>query len=560
MHVTDGHFDAVDTGHLSAQRELPPDYLQIPERVNFTDLAVSRHVLDGRGGRPALHFEGRTFTYAELDAYINRCGNALRSLGIGRGSRFVIRGHNSPQYVALFFAGLKLGAVPIPSNSLFRAWEVEHIVHTSEAQVVFTTEALAGAVEEVRANCTSLEVVVSLDGEPGGAGPSFEELMADQPAELAAADTAADELAFMIYTSGTTQRPKGVEHAHRTVIAASDPVCHEIMQLRPDDVCMQPQEISFIYSLMCGLVFPLYAGAQTVLYPGRFEPRRALELVQRYGVTEFFAVPTIYRMLLAAESLEGYDVSSVRMGVSGGEPLSEQTYHEVRSRFGFEIYDVIGQTEAWTFMGNQPGLPVKPGSLGRPLTGRRANILDEAGKEAGVGEVGYLCLDGDDPALAMGYRGQPELWTARFHGGWYYTGDLAYRDDDGYYWYVARGDDLIKSRAYLISPGEVEAATMQHPAVLEAAVIGVPDEMIGQRVRAYVVLKSGHDLGDEFSTAMDALKEEICDQARSVIAPYKVPKEVEFVQELPKTASGKIRRAELRRAVLGAQTDPSPTE
>lgn len=531
----------VGSRSMARQAERPPGYLQIPERLNFTDVAVTRHVREGRGDRPALHFEGTTFTYAELDAYVNRCGNALRSLGIGRGARFLIRGPNSPKYAALFFAGLKLGAVPIPSNSLFRAWELEHILHNSEAQAVFTTEALAAPVEEVRDNCPSLEVVVSLDDGPDYQRQSLDELMAGQTSELSTADTAADDLAFIIYTSGTTSRPKGVEHAHRTVIANGDPVVHELMQLRPDDVVMQPQEISFIYSLICGLVFPLYAGAQAVLYPGRFDPERALAAVQRYGVTEFVAVPTIYRMLLTVEDVaERYDLSTIRMGLSGGEPLPEHTYHEVRRRFGFEIYDLIGQTEAWIFMSNRPGLPVKPGSLGQPLTGRHTSIRNEAGEEVDVGEVGHLCIAGDDPGLALGFRNQPKMWAARFHGDWFYTGDLAYRDEDGYYWYVSRGDDLIKSRAYLISPGEVEAGAMQHPAVLEAGVIGVPDDLIGQRVRAYVVLKPGHEPGD-------VLAAEICDRVRSVVAPYKVPKEIEFLQELPKTASGKIRRTELRK-------------
>ena len=520
--------------------ELPPGYLQIPERVNFTDLAVSRHVREGRGACPALHFEGTTFTYAELERYINRCGNALRTLGIGPGARFVIRARNSPQYAALFFAGLKLGAVPIPSNSLFRAWELGYIIRNSGAKAVFTTEGLVAPVEEVRANCPSLESIVSIDGGPSCQGTTLDQLMVNQPDELSAADTRADDLAFLIYTSGTTQRPKGVEHAHRMVIAGSDAVCNELMQLRPEDVCMQPQEISFVYSLICGLVFPLYAGAQTVLYPGRFDPDRALQAVQRYGVTEFVAVPTIFRMLLTAEDVtERYDLSSIRMGISGGEPLPEHTYKEVRRKFGFEIYDLIGQTEAWIYMSNRPGLPVKPGSLGQPLTGRCTAILGGSGEPAAVGEVGHLCIAADDPGLALGYRGQQELWEQRFKGGWFYTGDLAYRDEDGYYWYVSRGDDLIKSRAYLISPGEVEAATMQHPAVLESAVIGVPDKLLGQRVRAYVVLKPGHE-------PTPALAEEIRERARMVIAPYKIPKDIEFLPELPKTATGKIRRTELR--------------
>lgn len=525
---------------VQAEPKLPDTYLQIPERLNFADLVVDRHVREGRGDRPAIHYENTTLAYAELARLVNRCANALRSLGIGRGDHFVIRAPNSPTYAALFFGGLKLGAVPIPSNSLFRAWEIEHMINNSEARLVFTTGELEAPVKEVAPRCPTLGDVVSIE--------AMEELAAGESDELETADTAADDPAFVIYTSGTTAKPKGVEHAHRLVIADGDPVAWALMQLTPDDVCMQPQEISFIYSLMCGLLFPLYAGAQSVLYPGRFDPERAMEAVQRYRVAEFIAVPTIFRMLLAVPDIEErYDLSSIRMGVSGGEPLPEDTYREAKRRFGFEIYDLIGQTEATIYMSNRPGLPVKPGSLGKPLPGRRASVRDEDANELPVGEIGHLCIGADDPALALGYRKQEELWKERFRSGWFYSGDLAYQDEDGYYWYVSRADDLIKSRAYLISPKEVEAATMEHPGVLESGVIGVPDPMIGQRVRAYVVLKPGYEPSDE-------LAEEITAKVREVIAPYKTPKEIEFVPELPKTATGKIRRNELRERALAANS------
>jgi acyl-coenzyme A synthetase/AMP-(fatty) acid ligase len=512
--------------------ELPPSYLQIPETLNFADLVVTKHVREGRAERPAIHYEGRTYTYADVEAYTNRSGNALRSLGIERGDHFVIRAPNSLAYAGLFLGGLKLGAVPIPSNSLFRAWEIEHMVRNSEAKLVFVAEEFRGPVDEVSGQCPTLEDVIPIE--------SWDERVAGESDELEALEMHRDDPAFMIYTSGTTAKPKGVEHAHRLIVADGDPVAWTLMQLRPDDVVMQPQEISFIYSLICGLLFPLYAGAQAALYPGRFDVDRAMEAVQRYRVTEFVAVPTIYRMMLAVPDLEErYDLSSVRMGISGGEPLPEDTYRESKRRFGFEIYDLIGQTEAVIWMSNRPGLPVKPGSLGKALPGRIGIVADEDGNELPPREIGHLVIKDDDPAIALWYRHQDDLWRERFRNGWFYTGDLGYRDEDGYYWYVSRDDDLIKSRAYLISPKEVEAATMEHRGVLESGVVGVPDELIGQRVKAYVVLKPG-------SEPSDAMAEEIKETVRSVIAPYKCPREIEFVAELPKTATGKIQRKVLR--------------
>ncbi len=519
--------------------KLPATYMQIPERINIAAVTVDRQVAAGHGDRVAFYFEGQRITYRELQRRVNQCGNALLRLGVRRGDRFFIRAPNSPEYVAVALAGFKIGAVPIPTNSLFRAWELEHLINNSGAVAAFTTTDLVGPIAEVRPRCPDLKDVIMI-GAPAAGYPSWDQFMEGASDRLEAADTHKNDLAFMIYTSGTTGKPKGVEHAHRWIVGMGDPIVHVLLQLRPEDVCFQPQEISFMYSWGCSFLFPLYAGCSAVLYPGRFDVDRALAAVQKYRATVFTAVPTIFRMVVAKPDAEKqYDLSSLRMGVSGGEPLPADTYQEAKRKFGIEVYDSIGQSENHLFLGERPGMPVKPGSMGKPFPGHTVTVLDEDGKEAPPGAPGYLVIRNDDPGLTLGYRGMEDRWAALNKDGWFYTGDLAYKDEDGYYWYVSRSDDLIKSRAYLISPKEVEEAIMEHPAALEAGVIGLPDPMLGQKVKAYVTLKPGNQ-------ASPALAEAIIEKVKAVIAPFKAPREIEFVTELPKTATGKILRRELR--------------
>lgn len=518
---------------------LPPDYLSVPDRLNIASATVDRQVARGAGDRVAFYFGDQKITYRELQRRVNQCGNALGRIGVGRGDRFFIRSHNRLEYVVVALAGFKIGAVPIPTNSLFRAWEIESLINNSEAKAAFTTPDLMGPIAEVWPRCPSLEQVVMFGNEAAG-HRTFDELVAGTSDQLAAADTRADELAFIIYTSGTTGRPKGVQHAHRWIVGTGDPIVHCLLQVTPDDIILSPLEISFMYAWGCAFLYSLYAGCASVLYPGRFDVDRALEAVQKYRATRFLAVPTIYRMILSRNGVESqYDLSSIRIAISGGEPLPVDTYQEMKRRFSLEISDSIGQTEIHNYIGQRVGLPVKAGSMGQPFPGHVVTILDDEGRDVPPGTVGHLAIRNDNPGLTLGYRKMEELWRQVNRSGWFYTGDLAYRDADGYLWYVSRSDDLIKSRAYLISPKEVENAIMEHPAVLEAGVVGVPDPDLGQRVKAYVTLKPGHE-------PSSALAAEIIEKVKTVIAPYKAPKDIDFVHELPKTATGKVLRRELR--------------
>jgi benzoate-CoA ligase family protein len=520
-------------------------FLSIPSEFNIAAAIVDRHVAAGRGAKVAVWFDGQPYTYAGLRELSNRFANVLRSLGVQRGDRVMLRlGTNLHAMVAIL-GSLKLGSVVIPSSTLLREQEVEKILCNSDAIVAVSTKEFAGPIGAVRSRTALKYLILTEDGDH----LSWNSLMERASPNFVPAPTSARELAFIMYTSGTTGEPKGVEHAHRWVLGTGDPVMREMIDLKPDDICYQPQDWSFMYPLGSSFFHPLFAGATVVVNQGRFDPEGALTTIERYRVTVFAAVPTIYRLLLAVPNVESrYHLNSLRLGISAGEALPPDTFGQWRERFGVTIYDGLGQTEGHIFIANRLNMPIKPGSMGKPLRGYQAAVLDDNGNLARCGTSGHLAIRNEDhPGLALGYRKDPERWAAVNREGWYYTKDIAYVDEDGYYWYVARSDDLIKSRAYLVSPKEVESALLEHPAILEAAVVGIPDPAISNRIKAFVTLKAGN-------YGSDQLAAQIREYVRSVIAPYKVPQEIEFLGELPKTANGKILRRELRaRQPAGAE-------
>jgi benzoate-CoA ligase family protein len=519
-------------------------YLEIPEQLNIASFVVDRHVEEGRGARVAAWAEGRAYTFADLRALTNRFANALCALGVGHGDHVMLRLGTSLDTLIAILGTIKAGAIVLPTSFLFRDHEVEKILLNSEAVVAVSTPELLGPIEEVSRRTPMLRHIILAGGDgsafDGRRTLAWERVMAEASPEFDPARTHRDQPAFVIYTSGTTGDPKGVQQAHRWLIGAGDPYNREMVRMSADDVCYQPQDWSFIYPLGSGCLYPLMEGAAIVVPHGRFTPESSFETIERHRVTIFAAVPTIYRMMLALPDAERrYRIDSLRVGVSAGEALPADTLNEFRRRFGVTIYDGIGQTETHIFIGNRIGLEIKPGSMGKPLKGYEAAILDDEGHEQKRGEPGHLVFRNGHPGLTLGYRKAAARWDAVNRNGWYYTQDIAYVDADGYFWYVSRSDDLIKSRAYLISPKEVESALLEHPAVLEAAVVGIPDPQIGARIQGFVALRAGYP-------ASDALADEIRGYVRGVIAPYKVPHQIEFMAELPKTPNGKILRRVLR--------------
>jgi acyl-coenzyme A synthetase/AMP-(fatty) acid ligase len=525
-------------------------YLEIPDRLNLGHWVIDRHVAEGRGRRVAVRAGDAAYTYDDLRRLSNRAGNALRALGVGRGDRVLLRLGTSLDTMLAFLGAVKIGAVAMPTSPLLRELELRAILRNSEAALAVARPELAEPLEALQREGAWSGRLLLAEETPTARG--FAGLLERASEELVPIMTGAHEPAFMMYTSGTTGEPKGVLHAHRWIIGTGDPVAGAMLALSPDDVCFQPQDWSFIYALGCNFLYPFHAGACIVLPAGRFDPQETAQLIADHRVTVFCAVPTIYRMLLAQlEAADRPRLASLRCGVSAGEPLPVDTFREWRERFGVTLHDGLGQTESHIFLANRVGAAIKPGSMGRPLPGYEVAVLDDEGRPRPPGEPGHLVIRNDHPGLSLGYYRDPGRWAEVNRNGYYDTKDFAYVDGDGDYWYVSRSDDLIKSRAYLVSPKEVESALMEHPAVLEAGVVGTPDPVIGQRIHACVTLKAGVE-------ASPALGEELKVHTRRVLAPYKTPHEVEFVTELPKTLTGKVLRRQLRRPAGPAGDERGP--
>jgi acyl-coenzyme A synthetase/AMP-(fatty) acid ligase len=519
--------------------------LSIPEKMNMAYYACDKWAQGSNRDNPAMLFDDRTITWGELQDSVNRVGNALATMGIKRGNRVLFRSQNCLELYFSILAAMKIGAVPVPTSSLFGAREIQHILTDTQAVAAIVHSDSVAVMDEVKSECLKHLIVI---GESGGRGTPFEEAVKDSSTQLECADTSSSDEAFMLYTSGTTSAPKGIVHTHSWLIATGETVGKAEMELQPGDVTLSVSEINWMYPFGCNFFYPFYCGATVGVYQGRFDSERAFEYVERYKATHFIANPTIYkRMLLIEEPQKRWDCTSMKMGLSSGETLPPHVFKTWKSLFNCEIYDSMGQTEMHIFCCTRPGV-VRMSSMGKPFAGvPPVTVVDDEGNEVKAGEVGYLAISGEHPGLALRYENLEDMWQSRFKKGWYLTGDMSYIDEDGFFWFVSRSDDLIKSRGYLISPKEVEDTLEEHRSILEAAVVGKKDEILGQLVKAFVVLRPG-------KTGSDELVEELRQMTRDTIAPYKVPKEIEFVDEFPKTVTGKTMRRELRDRADGVES------
>jgi acyl-coenzyme A synthetase/AMP-(fatty) acid ligase len=413
-----------------------------------------------------------------------------------------------------------------------------------------TTTGLAGEVETAAQRAPALRhsIVVPYAGAPlQGAQLDFWRLVENASPHFQPADTASDDVAFIAYTSGTTGDPKGVVHCHRY------PISYESLiqywhGYRDDDVCACPAELGWLLPVACTFLYAMRAGLRIVLFhplDGRFRAESWLRLIDKYGITNFVGTPTIYRMLIADPAIEQARLSSLRHGVSAGEPLPPDTIAAVKRHLGFEPLDGIGMTECMVYCFNMLGLPYVQGSCGRPAPGCEIRLMDEELREVPIGSEGVLCVRrSTHPGMMKEYWNKPEQTAEIFRGEWYFSGDVLVKDEQGLFWFKGRSDDVIKASGYRISPFEVESCLVEHPAVLEAAAVASPDELRGCIVKAFVVLRSGRQ-------ACDELARELQEWVKRHSAPYKHPRKVEFVAELPKTASGKIKRGLLRAKEFG---------
>ncbi|MDQ3912821.1 MAG: AMP-binding protein [Actinomycetota bacterium] len=511
---------------------------ETPERFNF-----GRDVVDSwDGDRPAMIWLGangdeRRLTFGGFSRLSNRFASAATELGIERGDRVMIVTGKVPEWHVVLTGLLKLGAIAIPCAAQLRANDLKfRAEHSGSVAIVADTEGIEQA-EALRGEVSNLRHFVSLDDEHEGWTP-YERLIDGASEDFTAEDTAADEGAFLLYTSGTTKHPKGVLHTHGYTHAKRMQARYWL-DLQEGDRLWCTAGTGWAKSIWNVFLGPWSLGPEIFFHEGAFDAAERLGLIERYGITVLCQAPTEYRFLANTRELESADLSSIRHATSAGEPLNAPVIERWQNLHGITIYDGYGQTENTLLIGNFPGLDVRPGSMGKPSPGCDVRVVDSEGNECPPGEPGDIALSGGIPALFREYWGQPDETEAVFVNGYYLTGDRASRDEDGYLWFVGRADDVILSAGYRIGPFEVEDVLLGHPAVAESAVVPKPDEDWGSIVKAYVVLASDREPGEE-------LIRDLQDYTKNQTAPYKYPREIEFIDELPKTASGKIRRVELR--------------
>lgn len=518
---------------------LPPGYRVYPPQVNIFKEAVERHASE-QPDCVAIVWDGGSYSYSQLRVAVERAAAGYASLGLKRGDALLLRSPNIPSYCVSALAAMKLGAVAVMTNSLLKDDDLEFILSNSEARIAAAPTSLADPLRRLAAIGRLERIVLLDDGEPqGDAEIKFRDLASEQASTPPTADTDAMEPAFMAYSSGTTGRPKGILHAHRWVITLGDVLKFQ-MNYVPGDIVMAPGEFSFMGTFGQGFVAALYSGITMALFPQRATPRGVLEAVARHKVTKFFSVPTLYRRILAEpDCAQDLDLSSVEFFVSSGEFMGATVAEQWSYRFPFPILEVYGVGEVQTVIGNTPYWPVRAGSIGKGLPGIHLELRDAMLQPVPAGQPGRLMIHRSDPGFFLRYHKQWEKWRAAHKGDWYDTGDVMVQDEDGYFYYQGRNDDLFKSRGYFISPQEIENALVKHPAVAEAAVVGIPDDHLGNRIVAHVVLMSD-------AVANDELRQALFEHVKAYLAPFKLPKTIEFVPEVPKNAVGKI----LRRALL----------
>jgi 2-aminobenzoate-CoA ligase len=538
------------TAHLDtfARDNLPPraqwpDFLfelpelKYPERMNCVVELLDRWIAAGWGDRPCLISPAETLTYAQLAERVNRIANVLtRSLGLMPGHRVLLRGPNNPMMVAAYLAVVKTGAIVVATMPLLRAKEIAYPTAKAKIRLALCDHRLAEEMEKARSLAPELERVVYWGS---GASDALETLMATRGYEtFVPCDTASDDVCLIAFTSGTTGEPKGTMHFHRDMLATCDSYGRYVLRAEASDRFIGSPPLAFTFGLGGLVLFPLRVGAASILIE-KASPDDLLAAIEKFRATIAFTAPTAYRAILAR--LREHDMSSLRKCVSAGEALPKATFDAWLAATGIKILDGIGATEMLHIFIGSPEEEIRPGATGKPVPGYGARVVDADRKELPPNTIGRLAVRGPTGCRYLADKRQLQY----VQDGWNITGDTYLMDEDGYFWYQARSDDMIVSSGYNIAGPEVEAALLEHPAVAECGVVGAPDEERGQVVKAYVVLRTGYS-GDAATTKL--LQEHV----KGTIAPYKYPRTIEYVSQLPRTQTGKLQRFELRRITADA--------
>ena len=508
---------------------------ELPEQFNMAAALVDRHVAEGRESQMALLGPAGNLTYGQLLRLANQAGHTLRALGVQREQRVLLLLRDSPEFIACFLGAMKIGAVPVPLNTFAHPSDYEFYLCHSRARLLLGEAEFLAPLESLLERFPAC-AVVSVRGQGIARAHLFREAVSSQPAELDAAPTHKNEPSHWVYTSGSTGESKAAVHLHRDNIFCVQPYARLVLGMTQQDICFSVARLFFSYGLTNSFFMPLWVGGASLLLPDRPEPGPVLAAMERFRPTIFFSVPTAYNRMLR-ENIELKKLSSLRLCVSAGESLPAPIYQQWLRNTGLQILDGVGSTEfGYIFLTNRPG-QVKPGSSGKVLPEHKARLVDAAGKDVDGQDLGELWVS--SPSVASFYWRNHAVSKRTFAGEWLRTGDQYSRDADGWYTYYGRTDDLFKSGGIWVSPIQVESTLLEHSAVAEVSVVPERDAGGLEKPIAYVVLKSGLQGGAP-------MEEQIRQFAKQHLAPYKCPKSVHFISELPKTATGKIQRFKLR--------------
>lgn len=513
------------------------------KRLNAAFNAVDRQALGARKNKIALYWQGENgekqrFTFYDLYLLSNQFGNFLKSLGVKKGERVFFFLPRIPELYWGFLGTLKIGAV---AGTLFAAFGPQALLDrlkNSGAKIIITNKALYPRLEKVEKNLPDLKRIVLVE--------NLANLLARHSVKLRCKPMLPGESAFILYTSGTTGKPKGVVHAHQSILLQHI-TTKWVLDIKDSDVYWCTADPGWVTGIAYGILGTWSNGASTLIYEGRFDPKKWYQLIEDYRITVWYTAPTAIRMLAAAgtELVKKYDLSSLRHLASVGEPLNPEAVWWGLKAFGLPFHDNWWQTETGGILiANYPCLDIKPGSMGKPIPGIEAEIVDDKGKRLANRKVGNLAIKPPWPSMMKTIWRRPKKYKSYFLSGWYITGDLAWKDKDGYFWFVGRADDVIKTSGERVGPFEVESSLLEHPAVVEAGVIGKPDPLRGEIIKAFIVLRPGWKKSEK-------LKEELQNYVKTHLAGHAYPREIEFIDKLPKTRSGKIVRRILKAKELG---------
>lgn len=516
-----------------------PEFATYAEKFNPTEELLGKPVAAGRGERTAVLFEDQRFSYNQLLTQANKFANALRDLGVNEGDRVILRTPNTPPALVANFAILKLGAVCTPTSPLFSRTEIAHVADDSEAVAIIVSNALLGEVEAVRLALQTVKHIIVVGGDVAevkakGFIPYGELLQSGEP-NIDPVLRKREDVGLLLYTSGTTGRPKGTVHFVEEMLIVPDSFGKYGWRVTENDVIGGSAPLAFGAGYSSYATIPFRFGAAASLI-AKFEPEKMFDTIQKHHISILTLAPTAYRKMLQVAGAERkYDLSSLRVCTGGGESLTAHTYYAWKEKFGLEIFEGLGTTEMmYVFASNVVSRQAKAGSFGQAVPGYELKVIDEEGTEAAPRSIGHFVARG--PTGTIYWRDPEKQRNAITADGWNRAGDYVLTDEDGYFWFVSREDDIIKSSGYRIGPEEIEVTLAAHPAVADVGVIGVYDEVRGQIAKAFVVLKPGESLTSD----------ELITFCRGKIATYKLPREVVIVNELPRTPTGKLLRRVLK--------------